>query len=241
MQHFHIFFKPAAANAQKCNAVAVGLVHVGLYFKHERRKILVHRVNVALGAVARQRRSGQPQKVLQKRLHAKVGQRAAKEHRRQPRVANFVHVKIVACAVQQFNVLCQLRVRLGADLFVQVRVAQLRLHRGQLVLAAQRAAALAPIRENLRLLAVVYTLKLLAAANGPVHRVGADAEFLLNVLQQVKRVHRLAVHLINKGKNGDVAQQANLKQFFGLLLHALCRIDHHHGAVGRHQRAVGIL
>ena len=34
---------------------------------------------------------------------------------------------------------------------------------------------------------------------------------------------------------------ANLKQFPGLLLHALGRVDQHHGAIRRHQGAVGIL
>ena len=90
-------------------------------------------------------------------------------------------------------------------------------------------------------IAVIDALEVLAAADGPVHRVGLDAEDFFNVLHQLKRVAGLAVHLVDEGKNRDVAQRADLEQLDGLGLNALGGVNDHDGGVRRHQGAVGIL
>ena len=90
-------------------------------------------------------------------------------------------------------------------------------------------------------IAVVDAPEVLAAADGPVHRVGLDAEDFFNVLHQLKRVAGLAVHLVDEGEDRDVAQRADLEQLDGLGLNALGGVNDHDGGVRRHQGAVGVL
>ena len=103
------------------------------------------------------------------------------------------------------------------------------------------AVALAGEEENPLLFPVVDALELLAAADGPVDGVGVDAQLPLHFLAQLQRVPGLPVHLVDEGEDGDVAQGADLEELPGLGLHALGAVDDHHGAVGGHQRAVGVL
>ena len=51
----------------------------------------------------------------------------------------------------------------------------------------------------------------------------------------------LPVKFVDKGKNRNVAHDADLKQLDGLRLHALGAVDHHDRGVRRHQGTVGIL
>ena len=52
---------------------------------------------------------------------------------------------------------------------------------------------------------------------------------------------RLTVHLVDKGKNRDVAHNANLEQLDRLRLDTLGTIDDHNRRIGCHQGTVGIL
>ena len=90
-------------------------------------------------------------------------------------------------------------------------------------------------------LAVVHAPIIAVDSHRPVHRTGADAEYLLQFIHQLERIPAEAVDFVDKGEDRDMALPANLEQFPGLLLHALGRVDQHHGAVGRHQRPVGVL
>ena len=47
--------------------------------------------------------------------------------------------------------------------------------------------------------AVIDALKFLAAANGPVHGIGFDAKLVFQLVEQVERVLRLAIHLVDEG------------------------------------------
>ena len=91
------------------------------------------------------------------------------------------------------------------------------------------------------LLAVVNALKFLAAADGPVDGVGVDAKLALDLLAQLERVARFAIHLVDEGEDGNVAQGADAEQLARLRLDALRAVDDHDRAVCRHERAVGIL
>ncbi len=90
-------------------------------------------------------------------------------------------------------------------------------------------------------LAVIYALKFLAAANGPVHGVGLNTQFPFQFVQKVKGILGFPIHFIDKGKNRDVPHGADLKKLPRLGFHALAAVDHHHGGVRRHQGAVGVL
>ncbi len=90
-------------------------------------------------------------------------------------------------------------------------------------------------------LPLVDTLKILPGADGPVHRAGGDPQFLLDIVQKLKGIVRVPVHLIDKGKNRDMAHHAHLKKFARLCLHTLGSVYDHHRRIRRHQRPVGIL
>jgi hypothetical protein len=57
---------------------------------------------------------------------------------------------------------------------------------------------------------------------------------------QLGRAH-FPVHLVDEGDNGRIPQAADVKQLQRLRLHALGRVDHHHGGVHRREHAVGVL
>ena len=71
--------------------------------------------------------------------------------------------------------------------------------------------------------------------------VGLDAQNFFDVLHQLEGVAGLAVHLVDEGEDGNVAQGADLEQLDGLGLDALCGVDDHDSRVGCHQGAVGVL
>ena len=83
--------------------------------------------------------------------------------------------------------------------------------------------------DDAAMIPLIDALKLLAGTDRPVHRIGFDAQFALDVLQQHERIHGGAVHLIDKCKNRNMTKQADLKELFGLGLHTFAGIDHHDG------------
>ena len=95
--------------------------------------------------------------------------------------------------------------------------------------------------EDLAALAVIDALEILAAADGPVHGIGPDAELRLQLLHQIVRASGLAVELVDKGEDGDVAHGADLEKLSGLRLDALGGVNDHDGGVRRHEGAVGVL
>ena len=68
-----------------------------------------------------------------------------------------------------------------------------------------------------------------------------DMQFLLQLVEQVKRILGLAVHLIDKDDDGRIPHAAHLHQFACLRLHTLSSIHHDDDAIHSGQRAVGIL
>ena len=95
--------------------------------------------------------------------------------------------------------------------------------------------------KNLPLFPVINAFKVLPAANGPVHGIGANAELVLQFLHQLIRTARLSVKLVDKGKDRNVAHRTDLKQLSRLRLNSLGRVDDHDSRVRCHQCAVGIL
>ena len=140
----HAALELAGADAHKSDAVAVGLVHVGLNLKDECRELVAAGVHGLTGQAvhAGQRGGGEPQEVLQKGLHAKVGQGRTKEHGAQLAAQHLVEVKFLGSTVQQLDLIHLLHAV---------------------------GAAVAGKCQHLAGVAVEYALELLAAADGPVH------------------------------------------------------------------------
>ena len=79
-----------------------------------------------------------------------------------------------------------------------------------------------------------------AAADRPGQRRGVERQRLLDLVEQVERIARLAVHLVDEGDDRDVAQPADLEQLARARLDALGGVDHHDRGIDRGQRAIGV-
>ena len=232
---FCVALELAGADAHEGQPVAVGLVHVRLNFEDERGKVRAERVDHAAVRFARQGARRHAQKFLQKRLYAEIGQGRAEEHGRKPARTNFFKVKFAACT-EQLHIVDQLLMAALADELRDLRVVQINFHLVRAVLAGHAGE-----KDQLAGTAVVYALKLPAGAHGPVAGVGFNAELVFQLVQQFKRVARLTVHFVDKGKDRDMAHGADLEELPGLRLDALCAVNDHDGGVRRHERAVGVL
>ena len=87
---------------------------------------------------------------------------------------------------------------------------------------------------------VVGADEIAAAADRPGHRRGVERQRLLDFVEQIEGVAALAVHLVDEGDDGDVAQAADLEQLSRARLDALRGVDHHDGGIDRGQRAIGV-
>ena len=114
-------------------------------------------------------------------------------------------------------------------------------HAGNRHRRAFRAVLGAFERVQLVRLAIVHAAERLAVAERPVHRIGADAEHVLELVEQFERIARRPVHLVDEREERNAARAADRKQLAGLRFYALGRIDQHDRAVGRQQRAVRVL
>ena len=176
--------------------------------------------------------------MLQEELHAEVVQCRAEEHRTELSRTYLFQVKVEARTVQKLHLLGQRFPGIGADQAVQLfGVGNVAVNGGEPVTPAVGI----PECENAVSVPVVDALEIHAAADGPVHRIGADAELLFQLIQQIKRIARLVVQLVDKGKNRNMPHGADAEQLAGLRLNALCRVNDHHRAVRRHQGTVGVL
>src|SRR5699024_2547606 len=97
----------AGDDAHKGDAVPVGLVHVGLNLKDEGGEVVVKGVDDRVPRLSGQGGGSHAEKLLQKGLHAEVGEGGAEEHRGQLAVAHTAEVKVAAGPVQQLNLVHQ--------------------------------------------------------------------------------------------------------------------------------------
>ena len=88
---------------------------------------------------------------------------------------------------------------------------------------------------------VVDAAEMLGVADRPVHRRGGDAERALDVVEQLERIARRAIELVDESENRQAMAPADLEQLARLLLDAVGRVDHHHDAVGGDERAIRVL
>ena len=87
---------------------------------------------------------------------------------------------------------------------------------------------------------IVGASELGSAADRPCHRRSVEREGGGDLIQQFERIAGFAVHLVDEGDDGDVAQAADLEQLAGAFLDTLGGVDHHDGGIDRGERAVGV-
>ena len=235
MEGIHAALELARADAHKSDAVAVVLVHVGLDLKHKAAKVVAAGIDrligerIGIGARCR----GKTQEFLEEGLHAKVGKRRAKERRAQLAAGHGIQVELVASAIEQLDVVHQVLMVLLTDELVHGRIAQLGLDLDDLLGGVGVTVALKG--DNATGLTVEH-----AAADRPVHGIRIDAQDILDLFHELKRIASLVVELVHKGEDGNVAQRTDLKELFGLGLDALSAVDDHDRGVGGHKGTVGI-
>ena len=212
----------AAGNAQKCDAVAVGRVHVGLDFKDHTREFFLLRVDHALHGCAVTGGRSQVHQRVQHLLHAKVVDGRAKKHRclftRQKQLA----VKFRRGPGDQFNLALGLGI-LGPKASGGLGVVQpgqnLVVTPGFVFTRAEHAHAV--------FTPVINAVKQFAHAHRPSKRHHSHAEFAFDLVHHAHRVLHLAVHLVDKRQNRRAARTADLQQSPGLGLDAVGSINHH--------------
>ena len=87
----------------------------------------------------------------------------------------------------------------------------------------------------------VNALEFRSTVDGPAQRCELQVQFLLNLVQKLKRVHARTVHLVDENNNRCVAHAAHLDQFLRLRLDAFGCINDHDDAVDRRQSAESVL
>ena len=236
--YFHAGVIFTGTDPHKGDSVPVGLVHVGLDLEDKSGKRSFDGIDLPLIRLPGGRGQGHLQEMPQEGLHAEIGQGRSEEDGGQHAGPYPVQVEFGTGAVQQLDLLPQLGIRIFAQ-FPQGGF--LVLKRNELFLAFFGTLFGTGEEHDLALFPVINALEALAGSDGPVDGAGLNAQILLDVLQQVKAVPGVPVHLVDKGKNRDMAHGADLEQFLGLGLDALGAVDDHDGRIRRHQRTVGIL
>ena len=238
MEILLIPFKAAGADAHEGDTVTVGLVHVGLNFEYECGKMFVKRIDDIVVGYSGQGRHGHFKEAFKERLNTEVVESRAEEHGAEAATADFLNIKVVACTVQKLYIIGKRLSEPVADKLVQLF--------GLIQLALDSLnPALATVEliegQNMPFLPVENALELTAAADGPVHGIGADAKFVFQLLHKLVGASGLTVQLVDEGEDGNMAHGAYLEKLSGLGLNALCSINYHNGGVRRHEGAVGVL
>ena len=199
---------------------------------------MLHRIYRSAVRFSGEGRGGHVQEMLQKDLHAEVGEGGAEKYGRQVAASDQIQVELGAGPVQKLHLLQKLFHGLFSNEFPQrIRIGK----RNLLCLALLRSLFRIGIGDDAAFVPVVNAPERFSGANGPVFRAGSDAQLLFDLIQQIEGVVGVPVHFIDKGKDRDLSHHADLEQLSGLRLHALGGVDHHDRGIRRHQRPVGIL
>ena len=174
---------------------------------------------------------------MQKRLHAEVVQRAPEEDRCLPRLPVCLGIETGAGARDDLDRLDQLPLARGSDQFFDDRVGRSGDGNG-----FHPPSSLLPLVEEHRVgLEVVDTTEVRSVAERPVHRRCRDPEHALDLVEQLERIPGRLIQLVDERQDRQAVPATHLEELERLGLHALGRIQHHHHAVHREQRAVRVL
>ena len=228
----HAARKPARADAQEGDAVAMVGIHVRLDLEDEAAHGGLVRRDRALLGRARLRRRRIGRQALDQVAHAEIAERAAEQNRRQVALAERGEVEGARSRLGQRDLL-------GDRLALALRQAVG--ERRGVQLGDRLGAAIVVETVDGVLLQVVDAGEAAAHAERPGERRRVERQPLLDLLEQLEGMAAVAVELVDEGDDGDVAQAADLEQLQRARLDAAGRVDHHDGGIDRGQRAVGVL
>ena len=240
----HVLLEDARADAHERDAVAVALVHVRLDLEDEagedRRSSVRARCSSPPSCAWRGAGGGaSSSKRVEERLDAEVVQRAAEEDRDHARRAELLRGRTRAPAPSSSSTSSRSSCHaVRADRVVERRIVE----------TADRR----PARPTRR--AAVRSKRSTCCCAGR-RRPGTSGRLPIGqfigtapMLQLAARSRSSSsngsraglVELVDEGEDRDVPHAADLEQLARLRLDALRRVEHHHRAVGRGERAVGV-
>ena len=169
--------------------------------------------------------------------HAEIVERRAEEHRRHVALAIGFGIEALGQAARHLDFVAQPLQRGFGKQFRQLRIVEAgATHR------LGHARMLAAIEQQQRVVEKIVGAEEIAAhADRPARRHDVQGQFPLDFVEQVKRIARFAIHLVDEGDDRHVAQPAHLEELQGLGLDAARRVEHHHRAVDGGQRAISVL
>ena len=87
---------------------------------------------------------------------------------------------------------------------------------------------------------IVSASKILADANRPHHWHHIQCQTFFNLVDQIKWLSRFAVHLVDKGDDGNVAHAADFEQLARPVFNALGPVDDHDGGIYSSECSIGV-
>ena len=207
MINFLRCIKFTGTDTHKCNSVSVCFVHICLDLKYKRRKIIRHRIDLALIGYSRKRRSCHLEEVLQKCLNTKVCQCRTEKYRCHVSFTYLFLIKINACAIQKLNLFHKLFSLIRIYNVIQTSIVDIDFLNDTFL------CSLLCIRESQDFVcvSVINSAEFLTGTNRPVDRTCRNSEFFFYFIKKVERIICITVHFIDKCKNRNVAHNADFK------------------------------
>ena len=104
----------------------------------------------------------------------------------------------------------------------------------------RRSASRSSNRWAVRVLHVNDSRKVLPRAQRPILRNCIDAELRFNLGQNRQETTPRTVHFVDERDHRDLPQGADTEQLLRLSFDPFRQVNHHHGTIGRHERAIGV-
>ena len=234
MQIRRIAGKLAGTYLAECDARTVVRVDIGGNLEDKTCELRFARLHLTFFCLYRTGAGGYFHKTVQQLLHTEIIQGRTEEYGSQFTFQIFLHLKIGIYTVYQFQFAAQLVRQLGPDLIVQ-------LFRIDIHFDLLRHHLLGRLVEiQVVLVDIVDAFEARATLDGPCQRTHMDGKFLFQLIQQVERVLRFAVHFIDKDNHRSIAHAADFHQLACLGFHTFRTVHHNDNAVHRSQRTIRI-
>ncbi len=204
MVDFHACLEFAGADTHESDTVPVSLIHIGLDLKHKGGKVLLFHGSIT----PRSDFLGSGREVILRKCCRKVS--TPKLVRAEPKNTG----EKFAGSPAPGQTARWLRPEARSPLPAGHSLGSLDKH----IRAPRRKVFTSPWvfpcgcrKSDLPCIPVINPLKFFSGTDRPVDRTGGDSQLLLNIVQKLKGIHCLPVHLIDKGKDRNMAHDTDLE------------------------------
>ena len=175
--------------------------------------------------------------MLQECLHTEVSKSGTEKYRCQLSFADFFLGKLRTCAIQKLNFFHQLLFLLRIHDLICMRIINIDLFDHTFL------GTFLCIGEGKDFLCITVknSSEFLTGTNRPVDRTSSNTKLFFDLIQKIKRIICISVHLIDKSKDRDVSHNTDFKKFTCLCLNTFGTIDDHDCGIRCHQCTVSIL